>query len=152
MASGIVQVPTDGVGKKVDTTELTVGANTVERQRINLAGAAAGDLAPVDATKGLKVDSYQAVAATATMTTKASSATSAQALASTAGRIGVRFENDADKICYLKYGTTAVATDYTVKLLPGASYDMPVPIYTGRIDCIWTSGPTGTLYITELTA
>ena len=44
MADGIVGLAADGVGKKVDTTELTVGANIVERQRVQLAGSAAGDL------------------------------------------------------------------------------------------------------------
>lgn len=37
MADGIVQVAPDSTGKKVDTSELTVGANTVERQRIVIA-------------------------------------------------------------------------------------------------------------------
>lgn len=53
---GLVQVPADSTGKKIDTTELTVGTNTVERQRVQIAGAAATDLAPVDSVKGLKVD------------------------------------------------------------------------------------------------
>ncbi len=34
MADSVIQVPTDDVGKKVDTSQLVVGANTVERQRI----------------------------------------------------------------------------------------------------------------------
>jgi hypothetical protein len=42
--------------KKLDTEQLTVGANTVERERMRIAGAAATDLAPVDATAGLKVN------------------------------------------------------------------------------------------------
>jgi hypothetical protein len=37
MADGIIQVAVDSTGKKVDTSELTVGANTVERQRIVIA-------------------------------------------------------------------------------------------------------------------
>lgn len=44
------------VDKKLDTEQLTVGANTVERERVRIAGAAAGDLAPVDSTNGLAVD------------------------------------------------------------------------------------------------
>ncbi len=34
MSDQYVQVGLDGAGKKIDTEELTVGANTVERQRI----------------------------------------------------------------------------------------------------------------------
>ena len=38
MADGLVQVAPDSTGKKVDTSELVVGTNTVERQRIVIAG------------------------------------------------------------------------------------------------------------------
>jgi hypothetical protein len=36
VADQVVQVAVDGAGKKIDTSELTVGANTVERQRVNI--------------------------------------------------------------------------------------------------------------------
>jgi len=50
MADGIIQVLPDSTGKKVDTSELTVGANTVERQRIVLADdATAAAVAGVNA-------------------------------------------------------------------------------------------------------
>ena len=56
MADGLVQVPPDSTGKKVDTTELTVNAQTVERQRINLADpVSATGLAPVTSSYGLSV-------------------------------------------------------------------------------------------------
>jgi hypothetical protein len=42
--------------KKLDTEQLTVGANTVERERMRIAGAAATDLAPVSGTDGLLVN------------------------------------------------------------------------------------------------
>lgn len=49
MADGLIQVPADSTGKKVDTSELTVGANTVERQRINLSDpVTAAAIASVD--------------------------------------------------------------------------------------------------------
>ena len=48
MADGIVQLAPDSTGKKVDTSEITVGANTVERQRIALAdGTTAAGIAVV---------------------------------------------------------------------------------------------------------
>lgn len=54
MADAIVQLATDGTGKKVDTSEITVGANTVERQRINISDptAAAGLAAVANAQPG----------------------------------------------------------------------------------------------------
>lgn len=36
MADQYIQVATDGPGKKIDNTEITVGANVVNRQRVNL--------------------------------------------------------------------------------------------------------------------
>ena len=57
MANGIVQVAPDGTGKKVDTSEITVGANTVERQRVVLADNATDTgVAAVSATLGLSVN------------------------------------------------------------------------------------------------
>lgn len=53
MADGLVQVQPDSSGKKIDTSELTVGANTVERQRVCLAdSAAAANIASVAAVGG----------------------------------------------------------------------------------------------------
>ena len=37
MADGIIQLPVDGTGKKRDASELTVGGNTVERERLVIA-------------------------------------------------------------------------------------------------------------------
>lgn len=47
MADSYVQVAPDGSGKKMDTEQLTVGAETVDRQRVMIAGAAAAALASV---------------------------------------------------------------------------------------------------------
>lgn len=56
MADSFTQVPPDSTGDKIDTEQLTVGANTVERQRIQIAGTGATDIAAVSSTAGLKVD------------------------------------------------------------------------------------------------
>src|SRR5713101_17007 len=54
MADQFIQVPGDSTGKKVDVSELVVGANTVERERIVLASdSAATALAPVTSSAGL---------------------------------------------------------------------------------------------------
>lgn len=41
---------------KLDTESLTVGANTVHRERVQITGTAAGDIAPVSATDGVLVN------------------------------------------------------------------------------------------------
>ena len=56
MSDGFTQVPPDSTGDKIDTEQLTVSAQTVQRQRIQIAGATDTAIAPVDGTAGLKVD------------------------------------------------------------------------------------------------
>lgn len=56
MADAVVQLPADGAGKKLDAETLTVGANTVYRERIQISGDSATDIAPVTAADGLLVD------------------------------------------------------------------------------------------------
>jgi len=47
MADSYIQLPADSTGKKLDTEQLTVGANTVERERDQIAGGAALEVADV---------------------------------------------------------------------------------------------------------
>lgn len=56
MADAFTRVPPDSTGDRIDTTELTVAATTVQRQRVQIAGNADVDLCPVNATSGVKVD------------------------------------------------------------------------------------------------
>ena len=57
MANNFVQVAPNSTGLKVDTTELVVGANTVERQNVCLADpSTAANVANVTASGALKVD------------------------------------------------------------------------------------------------
>ena len=53
MPDSFIQVPVDAGGKKVDAEQLTVGANTVQRQRIQPSGVAASDIARVTASDGV---------------------------------------------------------------------------------------------------
>lgn len=93
-------------------------------------------------------------AATATLSNVASSATSVTLLAANAARIGATFTNDSSALLYIKFGTTASTTSYTVVLAGAASapfsyYEVPAG-YTGRIDGIWASA-TGNARVTEIT-
>lgn len=57
MANSYIAIDEPAVtDKKLDTEQLTVGANTVERERVQIAGAAAAEIAPVSATDGLLVN------------------------------------------------------------------------------------------------
>lgn len=58
-------------------------------------------------------------------------------LSSNANRLGATIWNDTDTaILYLKLGTTASTSSYTVKLFPSGYYEIPYG-YTGTISGIW---------------
>lgn len=97
--------------------------------------------------------------ATGTVTSVAASATSVNLLAasvynSSGGvRRGVIIFNDSagtgGAILYIKFGTTASTTDFTVRIAVDNYYEMPLDGYTGRIDGIWASA-AGAARITVL--
>ena len=47
--------------------------------------------------------------------------------------------NDSSAILYLKFGTTASTSSYTVQLAAGAFYEFPQAVFGGRVDGIWAS-------------
>ncbi len=89
--------------------------------------------------------------ATATLANVASSGTSVTLQAANSGRMGWSVYNDSTSVLYLKYGTTASATSYTVLIPAGGYFEIAAPVYTGRIDGIWASA-NGNARVTELTA
>ena len=89
-------------------------------------------------------------AATSTDVSLASAATSAQLLAANTARTGLMITNTDANAVYLYYGTTATATKFTVKIGSGGYWEMPQPIWTGRIDVIWAADGAGSLIGSEL--
>ena len=90
-----------------------------------------------------------AVAST-TVTQVASSATNVTLKASNASRKGLYVFNDSTAALFVKFGATASATSFTVKIAAGGYYEMPPrPTYTGIVDGIW-SAANGNAYVTEL--
>lgn len=116
-------------------------------------GVSADDAAPTQVSTAAPLPVREG-GATATLTTITSSATSARCGDGTkdADRRFWSFFNAADKTAYLKFGTTASTTSYTVQVPAGGYYEMPPNVYYGRVDVIWASGPTGNGYLTEVTA
>ena len=88
-------------------------------------------------------------AATATVTSVASSASSVSLLAANPSGLGVSVYNNSTQILYLKCGTTASATDFTVEMAPEEYWEAPYG-YTGRIDGIWASA-NGAALVTAFT-
>lgn len=82
----------------------------------------------------------------------ADQATSTTLLAANADRRGASVFNTSVEDLYIKLGTTASLTDFTVKLVENAYYELPVgPLgcYTGRIDGIWAANGSGAALVTE---
>ena len=87
---------------------------------------------------------------TATLSNLAASATNVTLLEAKAKRVGVIVYNDSSSAMYIKYGSTASTTSFTYKILGTQTWEMPDPVYTGAIDCLWDSA-TGSARITEST-
>lgn len=86
-----------------------------------------------------------------TTPTSVSASTSNTTVASAnTSRIGLLLFNDSNKACFVKYGATASASDFSFKLesqeLAIISQEL---LYTGRIDAIWLAGATGSMKVTE---
>jgi hypothetical protein len=89
-------------------------------------------------------------AGTSALTNVAGSASSVTLLAINTSRLGASIFNDSAATLYVKFGTTASITSYTVQLSRYEYYEVPFG-YTGRIDGIW-SAALGNARICELTA
>lgn len=76
---------------------------------------------------------------TATLANVASSASSVT-LFSAAGNTNSRaIFNDSTAVLYVKFGTTASTSSYTVQIAASGYYEFPQPVFAGRVDGIWAS-------------
>lgn len=85
---------------------------------------------------------------TASVSSVANSGSSFTVLSSNSSAVGRSIYNDSSTNVYIKFGTTATTSDFTHKMSPGSFWEIPQPLYTGRIDAI-ASAATGSLRITE---
>ena len=92
------------------------------------------------------------MAATATRTSVADSATAVSLLASNANRKGGSLINTSSALLYVGLGSVnPTTTDYTATLVQGQVYTWP-PVFTGEIKGIWATDPNnGAALVTELT-
>jgi hypothetical protein len=133
-----VELPTNGTG----TVGLNAGTNAIGKLSAN-SGVDIGD---VDVTSTV----LPTGAGTSSVTSVADTTTSATLIASNSARKEVIITNDSSATLYVKYGTTASSTNYTVSLDRGDS--LFEDRYTGRVDGIWATDPNdGAARITEIT-
>lgn len=138
-------------------TDNYANPTTTDVKSFNMAwDGATWDRVPGNSVDGLLVNlgvnnDIRPMGVSAALTNVASSASNVTLLAANANRKGAVFFNDSTQILYLKFGATASATSFTVKLAAGAYYELPpAVIYTGIIDGIWASAD-GACRVTELT-
>ena len=88
--------------------------------------------------------------ATATLTNVVTSTTSAILLAANVARRQVFIYNDSNSTLYVKFGTTASVTSFTVLIPKNGAWESVLNSYTGTIDGVLSSG-AGTARVTEVT-
>lgn len=88
-------------------------------------------------------------ASAATTANVASAATTVTLQAANTSRLGLTIHNDSTQTLYVKLGSGATATSYTVEMAAGAYFEMPYG-YTGIVTGIWASA-NGSARMTELT-
>lgn len=87
--------------------------------------------------------------ATSVTSSVSGSASNVILLPSNGTRLGATIYNDSSALLYVKLGSVASITDYTIKLFPLSYYEIPYG-YTGEIDGIWNFA-NGHARIDELT-
>ena len=72
--------------------------------------------------------------------------------AANASRVALYVYNDSDQALYIKLGSTATTSDFSVKVAAGGFYELPnnPVIYSGIVTGIWAADSTGAAKITEI--
>lgn len=87
--------------------------------------------------------------ATSTVTRVTSSATVVTLKAANTSRRGLYIFNESTSLVYIKFGSTATSTDYTVRVAAGGYFELPTPVYNGIVTGIWASA-NGAAQVTEV--
>lgn len=121
---------------------LPTGSNAIGK----LAANSGIDIGDVDVTSTV----LPAGAATSSVTSEADSSSSVTLKSSNSSRKQIIIQNTSSAILYVKYGTTATTSDFTVLL--NQNDTLIEDRYTGRIDGIWATDPgNGAAKVTEIT-
>lgn len=124
----------------------TTGVSTVASEvwlSVNLPGGAKGDTGPEGGTTLVTSSS-------ATNSSVADAATAQTILSSNSSRKGFSIYNDSSQVAYVKFGSAATTTDFTMKLAAYGFYEMFGDcLYTGAITAIWAADSTGSARVTE---
>ena len=103
----------------------------------------------VELVAPIPLPTTEAGATTSVVTRVPSSVTNIMLVAANASRRGLLLYNHGTASQYVKLGTAATTTDFTVILTPRMFYEVSAPIYLGQIDVI-SSSTNGAIQVTEL--
>jgi hypothetical protein len=155
--------------KHVDGIQITDGAGTVNTKQLGTAltssdislvvssvihGLSSGGGGTfvdvkVNPSGSLETNNTLKTYATSAVTTVAASVSSVTLLTSNVNRVSAMMFNDSTSAAYVKLGATASTSSFTVKMASNSYYELPLPTYTGVVDCIWDSA-TGNMRITQI--
>jgi hypothetical protein len=146
LGPGFWQVPA-GAHETIPITgrELTIGGPAGAKLYVALfVSPRPYSFGPATGSSGAAISSTGPTSVTASTTSEVLSAAATN-------RQGLFVVNaDPASNLYLTYGATSSATLYTVKLVPGAYWEMPAPFYPGVVSGIWDGTPTGHAMVTEV--
>lgn len=150
-AAGIWVVPVAGAAKMRARVSTYASGNVTVTSRALPPGVAEAVAADASFSAAPNVTTTPAAAGTATLANVNDSASNATLAAANASRIGLLVFNDSTSDLYLKYGATATASSFTVKIPAAGYWEMPTPVYKGIVDGIWSADASGAARVTELT-
>jgi hypothetical protein len=139
-----VQVSPQSTGLKIDTSELTSGSNTVDRQNIVIADPTiAANVATVSPNGNLNVAPNST---TGTHTNPTITSSSSTIVATSTSTVGVAIYNSSTVIVFLGIGFTPTSSSYTIPIEPNVYFEVPYG-FSGIINAI-TAGASGAIQVT----
>jgi len=143
----------DASGRQIlGTSNATIGAAKVtDGTNTAVVQGASTQASTADAALTVTLSPNQCKAASATLTNVAASVTTVTVLALNISRKHAVFFNDSTSICYLKFGSAASTSSYTVQMAANSYYELPTfYMYNGILAGIWIAA-SGNMRVTELT-
>ena len=157
MADAYIVVTEDSTsGKLVDNTSLTVGANTVYRQRVQVAGSSAAAFVevlpsnPASSDYAIVVRSIPQRGATGAVTAVTASTSSKTLLAANAARLTAKLYSASTGTLYVSLASASATSAFTFPMSNGSFYELPAGLYTGVITGMWPVA-SGLVMVTEVT-
>lgn len=137
------------VGQKTMVASLPV-ALASDQTALTVGGLDAGSVSRSLLTDTLgQLRNLPGRAPTANVTNVAAAVASTQLLAANALRVGVIIFNDSTSVLYVKFGTAAATTSFTVRVAAAGYYEVPA-YYSGVVHGIWNTA-NGAARVTEVT-